>query len=179
MQRFKNLYLDIVIPELKKEFSYKNVNQLPKIKKIIINRGFDESCQNSKTLENLVNELKIISGQMPVIVKAKKAIANFKVKENMPVGMFVTLRGKKMYGFLDRLINLSLPRIRDFQGLSTKGLTEKSSYNFGLTEQQMFPEIDFDKITKIEGLDICIVTNARKKEEVKILLKGYGMPFKD
>lgn len=180
MQRLKNLYFVTVVPQLKKYFTYKNYYEVPRLKKIIINRGFDESCQNIKILENLSDELKLISGQKPLVTKAKKAISNFKLKENMPIGMFVTLRGKKMYGFLDRLINLSLPRIRDFQGLSTKGLVglKKNSYSLGLTEQQMFPEIVFDKIKKIEGMNICIVTSAKSTAELFILLKGLGMPFK-
>ncbi len=167
------------MPLLYKEFKYKNVNQIPKIEKIIINRGFDESCQNAKILDVLQKELTIISGQKPVISKAKKAIANFKVKENMPIGMFLTLRGDKMYGFLDRLINLALPRIRDFQGLKLSNFDGKGNYSLGLTEQQMFPEIDFDKVIKIKGMDICIVTNAKNDKESLFLLKNLGMPFKN
>lgn len=179
MQRLKKLYTSLVVPQLKKRFNYKNDYEVPKLKKIIINRGFGESCQNSKVLENLANELKLISGQKPLVTKSRKAISNFKVKENMPIGMFVTLRGRKMYGFLDRLINLALPRIKDFRGLSTKGLTDVNlcSYTLGLTEQQMFPEIEFDKITKIEGMNICIVTSAKSSLEVFILLRGLGMPL--
>jgi large subunit ribosomal protein L5 len=156
MQRLKSFYVQNVIPKLQKEFNYKNVYEIPKIEKIIINRGFDESCQNSKVLEVLLNELTVISGQKPVISRAKKAIASFKVKENMPVGMFLTLRGNKMYGFLDRLINLSLPRIRDFQGINKKGFDGLGNYSLGLNEQSMFPEIDFDKLVKIQGMDISI-----------------------
>jgi large subunit ribosomal protein L5 len=156
MQRLKNFYVKNVIPKLQEEFNYKNVYQIPKIEKIIINRGFDESCQNSKVLEVLLNELTVISGQKPVVSRAKKAIASFKVKENMPVGMFLTLRGSKMYGFLDRLINLSLPRIRDFQGINKKGFDGFGNYSLGLNEQSMFPEIDFDKLVKIQGMDISI-----------------------
>nr|YP_010700177.1 ribosomal protein L5 [Euglena agilis]WCH63322.1 ribosomal protein L5 [Euglena agilis] len=156
MQRLKYFYIKSVVPKLQNEFSYKNVYQIPKIEKITINRGFDESCQNSKVLDVLLNELLLISGQKPVISRAKKAIASFKVKENMPVGMFLTLRGNKMYGFLDRLINLSLPRIRDFQGVSSKSFDGFGNYNLGLNEQSMFPEIDFDKLVKIQGMDISI-----------------------
>lgn len=156
MQRLKSFYVQNVIPKLQKEFNYKNVYEIPKIEKIIINRGFDESCQNSKVLEVLLNELTVISGQKPVISRAKKAIASFKVKENMPVGMFLTLRGNKMYGFLDRLINLSLPRIRDFQGINKKGFDGLGNYSLGVNEQSMFPEIDFDKLVKIQGMDISI-----------------------
>lgn len=156
MQRLKSLYTKDVIPKLQKQFNYNNVYEIPKVEKIVINRGFDESCQNSKVLDVLINELTVISGQKPVVSKAKKAIANFKVKENMPVGMFLTLRGNKMYGFLDRLINLSLPRIRDFQGINRKGFDGSGNYNLGLSEQSMFPEIDFDKLIKVQGMDISI-----------------------
>lgn len=156
MQRLKTFYIKEIVPKLQKEFNYKNIYQIPKVKKIIINRGFDESCQNSKILDILLNELTLVSGQKPIISRAKKAISNFKVKENMPVGMFITLRGDKMYGFLDRLINLSLPRIRDFQGISNKNFDGSGNYNLGLNEQSMFPEIDFDKIIKVQGMDISI-----------------------
>lgn len=156
MQRLQSFYIKNVIPKLQKEFNYKNISQVPMIKKIIINRGFDESCQNSKVLEVLLNELMLVSGQKPVITQAKKAIASFKVKQGMPVGMFLTLRGSKMYGFLDRLINLSLPRIRDFQGINKKSFDGLGNYNLGLSEQSMFPEIDFDKLIKIQGMDISI-----------------------
>lgn len=179
MQRLKSKYTKELMPLLQKEFQYKNVNQIPKIEKIIINRGFDESCQNTKILDVLQKELSMISGQRPVISKAKKAIANFKVKEKMPIGMFLTLRGDKMYGFLDRLINLALPRIRDFQGLKLSNFDGKGNYSLGLTEQQMFPEIEFDKVVKIKGMDICIVTNAKTDKESLFLLKNLGMPFKN
>lgn len=179
MQRLKSKYVKELVPLLQKEFEYKNINQIPKIEKIIINRGFDESCQNTKILDVLQKELAIISGQKPVISKAKKAIANFKVKEKMPIGMFLTLRGDKMYGFLDRLINLALPRIRDFQGLKLSNFDGKGNYSLGLTEQQMFPEIEFDKVVKIKGMDICIVTNAKTDKESLFLLKNLGMPFKN
>lgn len=177
-QRLKSFYIENVVPSLKDKFQYKNIHEIPKIKKIVINRGLDESCQNSKILEVLYTEMKNISGQAPVISKAKKAIANFKLKENMSVGMFITLRGEIMYGFLDRLINLALPRIRDFQGLSTKSFDKKGNFNVGLTEQLMFPEIEFDKVNKLSGMDICIVTTAKNKEESLFLLKQLGMPFK-
>jgi large subunit ribosomal protein L5 len=156
MQRLKSFYIKNVVSKLQKEFNYKNAYEIPKIEKIVINRGFDESCLNSKVLEVLLDELSLISGQKPVISRAKKAIASFKVKENMPVGMFLTLRGNKMYGFLDRLINLSLPRIRDFQGINKKAFDGLGNYNLGLNEQSMFPEIDFDKLIKIQGMDISI-----------------------
>jgi large subunit ribosomal protein L5 len=158
MHRLEAFYRENVIREIRKKygFYYTHPYRLPKLKKIVINRGFDESCQNSKILDVLLNELALISGQKPVISRAKKAIASFRVKENMPVGMFVTLRGYKMYGFLDRLINLSLPRIRDFQGINKKSFDGLGNCNFGLIEQSMFPEIDFDKLIKIQGMNISI-----------------------
>lgn len=177
MQRLKSFYIGEIIPKIQTEFGYKNVNEVPKIQKIVINRGFDESCQNSKILEVLSNELSLISGQKPVTVLAKKAISSFKLKENMPVGMFLTLRGGKMYSFLDRLINLALPRIRDFQGLDSKSFDGLGNYNIGLTEQIMFPEIDFDKVVKLQGMDISIVTTADTDKEAYFLLKAFGMPF--
>lgn len=177
MQRLKSFYVKEVIPKLQKEFGYSNIHEVPKIEKIIINRGFDESCQNSKILDVLLNELGIISGQKPVISKAKKAIASFKVKEKMPVGMFLTLRGEKMYSFLDRLVNLALPRIRDFQGVSKKSFDNSGNYSLGLSEQLMFPEINFDKVIKVQGMDISIVTTAKSDKEAFILLKELGMPF--
>ena len=177
MQRLKSFYLKNVVPKLQEQFLYKNVNQIPKIKKIVINRGFDESCQNSKILEVLLAELNSISGQRPVISNAKKAIASFKVKENMPVGMFLTLRGEKMYSFLDRLINLSLPRIRDFQGVKVKSFDGFGNYTIGLSEQLMFPEVDFDKVVKVQGMDITIVTTCKSDKEAYFLLKEMGMPF--
>jgi large subunit ribosomal protein L5 len=178
MQRLKSLYLKNVKDSLLKEFNYDNINKVPKLEKIIINRGFDETCQNSKILEVFSNELSIISGQKPIITKAKKAIAGFKVKENMPVGMCMTLRGEKMYSFLDRLINLSLPRIRDFQGLNPKSFDGRGNYNLGLNDQLMFPEIEFDKVIKIQGMDISIVTTAKTDREGLRLLQLLEMPFK-
>lgn len=177
MQRLKSIYQKEVSAKLREAFEYKNVNEIPRVKKIVINRGFDESCQNSKVLEALLNELTSISGQKAILSVAKKAIASFKVKEGMPVGMFLTLRGDKMYSFLDRLINLALPRIRDFQGLSVKNFDGSGNFNLGLSEQIMFPEVDFDKVVKVQGMDICIVTSAKTDKEAYFLLKELGMPF--
>jgi large subunit ribosomal protein L5 len=177
MQRLKSIYFNEVTHKLQAEFGYKNIHQIPKIKKVIINRGFDESCQNPKILEVLSNELTIISGQRVTISLSRKAIASFKLKEKMPVGMFVTLRGDKMYSFLDRLVNLALPRIRDFQGLNSNNFDGSGNYNLGLSEQLMFPEVDFDKIIKLQGMDICIVTTSRNDKEAKFLLKELGLPF--
>lgn len=177
MQRLKSFYLKEVVSRLQQEFGYKNINQVPKLEKIIINRGFDESCQNIKILDVLNNELSIISGQKPLITKSKKAIASFKVKENMPVGMFVTLRGERMYSFLDRLINLALPRIRDFQGINKHGFDHSGNFSFGISEQLMFPEIDYDKIVKVKGMDITIVISSKYIKESYFLLKELGFPF--
>lgn len=177
MQRLKSIYSKEVVPNLYNKFQYKNINQVPKVCKIIINRGFDDSCQNSKIIDSMLNELTTLSGQKGVVSLAKKAIASFKVKEKMPVGIFITLRGEKMYAFLDRLINLSLPRIRDFQGLSTKNFDGYGNYSFGLRDQLMFPEIDFDKVSKVQGMDICIVTTAKSDAESYFLLKELGLPF--
>nr|YP_009145408.1 ribosomal protein L5 [Cryptoglena skujai]AKL39033.1 ribosomal protein L5 [Cryptoglena skujai] len=177
MQRLKSFYLKDIVFRLQKEFSFKNINQVPKIEKVIINRGFDESCQNAKILDVLSNELSLISGQKPLITKSKKAIASFKVKENMPVGMFVTLRGEKMYSFLDRLINLALPRIRDFQGISKKGFDGSGNFSLGLSEQLMFPEIDYDKVIKVKGMDISIIINSGSRDQSYFLLKELGFPF--
>lgn len=179
MQRLKSFYLKNVIPKLQQEFLYSNVNKIPKISKIVINRGFDESCQSSKILDVLLGEFNSISGQRAVISKARKAIASFKVKENMPVGMFLTLRGDKMYSFLDRLINLALPRIRDFQGINNKSFDGYGNYSIGLNEQLMFPEVDFDKVNKVQGMDITIVTTSKTDKEAYTLLKELGMPFKN
>lgn len=178
MQRLKSIYLKEVVPNLCAQFNYKNINEVPKVSKIIINRGFDDSCQNSKTIDAMLNELTALSGQKGVVSLAKKAIASFKVKEKMPVGIFITLRGEKMYAFLDRLINLALPRIRDFQGLNVKNFDGHGNYSFGLRDQLMFPEIDFDKVSKVQGMDICIVTTAKNDEESYALLKELGVPFK-
>lgn len=178
MQRLKLLYSTKIVPLLLKQFAYSNVHQVPKLKKIVVNRGFDESCQVTKILDLLLSEFTLITGQKSCIRRSKKAIANFKVRESMPVGMIVTLRNERMYAFFDRLINLALPRIRDFQGLNIKGFDGSGNYSLGLNEQLMFPEIEFDKISKIQGMDITIVTTAKNDKEALFLLKELGMPFK-
>jgi len=178
MQRLKKFYFSEVVPSLQKEFLYKNSYQIPQVKKIVINRGFDESCQNQKLLNTLLDELTLVSGQKAIITRSKQAIASFKIKENMPVGMFLTLRGEKMYGFLDRLINLSLPRIRDFQGLNLNSFDGSGNYTLGLNDQLLFPEIEFDKVVNIQGMDISIITTANSDKEALFLLKQLGMPFK-
>lgn len=178
MQRLRSYYYDIIIPKLLAKFGYKSAQDAPKLEKIIINRGLDEACQNSKVLDNLILELTQVTGQRFYLTRSKKAISNFKLKEGVPIGMCATLRREKMYSFLDRLVNLALPRIRDFQGVKTSGFDGSGSFSFGLSDQSMFPEIDFDKITKFKGLDIVIVTSAKTDEETIFLLKELGMPFK-
>lgn len=178
MQRLKEIYLKDVVPQLNEQFNYTNPQQVPQLKKVVINRGFGENYQNVKVLESSLDELTNISGQRGIITKSKKAIASFKVREGMPVGMTVTLRGEKMYGFLDRLINLSLPRIRDFQGVSSKSFDGRGNYSLGFTDQLMFPEVDFDKINQTQGMDITVVTSCKTDEEGRALLRALGMPFK-
>ena len=177
-QRLKGFYLNNVVPELKKEFHYKNPHQVPEVKKIVINRGLGEASQNDKILQSSLKEVSLIAGQRGIITKSKKAIAAFKIRQNMPVGISVTLRGDRMYAFLDRLINLALPRIRDFQGISLKSFDKHGNYSLGLNEQLMFPEIDYDKIDQIQGMDISIITNSKTKKEGLFLLKALGLPFK-
>nr|YP_010902527.1 ribosomal protein L5 [Hypnea nidifica]WCH54382.1 ribosomal protein L5 [Hypnea nidifica] len=174
----KELYYNTICPNLVQKFEYKNTHQIPKLTKIIINRGLGEAAQNSKILENSIKELTLITGQKPVITKAKKSIAGFKIRENAPVGLTVTLRKNKMYDFLNKLINLSLPRIRDFRGIDKNQFDGRGNYNLGLKEQLIFPEIEYDSIDKIRGLDISIVTTANNDQESLELLKGFGMPFK-
>jgi len=171
------LYNHKIAKELLKTFSYNNVHEIPKLVKITINRGLGEAAQNSKALENSINELTLITGQKPIVNKAKKSIAGFKIRENIPIGLSVTLRKEKMYNFLNKLINLSLPRIRDFRGISAKQFDGRGNYNLGIKEQIIFPEIEYDKIDKIRGMDIAIVTTAKTDEESFALLKGFGMPF--
>jgi large subunit ribosomal protein L5 len=179
MQRLKSFYIKHVIPLIKENFSYKNVFEVPKIKKIVVSRSFDDSCQNTKTINNFLNEVNIITCQYPKITRSKKSIANFKLKQGTIVGMYVSLRGDKMYSFLDRLINISLPRIRDFQGLSPESFDRFGNYSLGFKEQLLFPEIDFEKVSKVSGLNVNIVIHSRSKQESYFLLKELGMPFKN
>lgn len=177
-QRLKKLYIDSIVPKLKEQFQYENIHQVPQIKKIVINRGIGDASQNNKILESSLKELGMISGQKGVVTRSKKSIAGFKIREQMPVGVSVTLRGERMYGFLDRLIHLAFPRVRDFQGISPKSFDKNGNYSLGLEEQLMFPEIEYDKIDQIRGMDICIVTTANNQEEGFALLKEFGLPFK-
>nr|YP_010728710.1 ribosomal protein L5 [Phymatolithon calcareum]WEA76871.1 ribosomal protein L5 [Phymatolithon calcareum] len=178
-QSLYSLYKDQIQQNLKREFLYKNVHEIPKITKIVINRGLGEASQNAKTLDNSLHELMLISGQKPIITRSKKSIAGFKIRENIPIGMTVTLRKHKMYNFLNKLINLALPRIRDFRGISKKHFDGKGNYNLGLKEQLIFPEIEYDTVSRIRGMDIAIVTTAMTDQEGLALLKGFGMPFQD
>jgi large subunit ribosomal protein L5 len=177
-QRLKKIYFQNIVPKLLEQFEYKNTLQAPRIQKIVINRGLGDASQNAKILDSSLKELTIIAGQKGVITRSKKAIAGFKLRQKMPVGVSVTLRGERMYGFLDRLINLALPRIRDFQGISPKSFDGHGNYSLGLEEQLMFPEIDYDKIDQIRGMDISIITTSKNDQEGLALLKEFGMPFK-
>jgi len=170
-------YREEIKPDLLKKFNYKNVMQVPKLEKIVLNMGVGEAIENSKLLDLAVDEMMVISGQRPAITRAKKAISNFKLRAGMPVGCFVTLRGWRMYEFLERLINVAIPRVRDFRGLPDRSLDSRGNFNMGFKEQIVFPEIDYDKIEKIRGLNITIVTSAKTDEEGLELLKGFGMPF--
>jgi len=177
MARLKELYLKTVVPALTKEFDYKNPMAVPKIEKISLNVGMGEATQNSKLIDGAVNELTAIAGQKPVITKARKSIAAFKLRENMPIGCAVTLRGDRMYEFLDRLVNVALPRVRDFRCVSTKSFDGRGNYTLGLKDQLIFPEIDYNKVEKTKGMNICITTTARTDAEGQALLKHMGMPF--
>ena len=175
----KTRYLEDIVPKLTEQFSFTNVHEVPKVVKIVVNRGLGEASQNAKALESSINEMMTITGQKPVVTRAKKAIAGFKIRQGMPVGVMVTLRGDKMYAFLERLIALALPRIRDFRGISPKSFDGRGNYSLGVREQLMFPEIDYDSIDQIRGMDISIVTSAANDEEGRALLKEMGMPFRD
>lgn len=179
MARLKELYSKEIIPQLMKEFSYKSIMQVPKLEKVVINMGLGEAIQNVKILDSAAEELAAISGQKAVITKAKKSIASFKLRQGMPIGCMVTLRKERMYEFLDRLMNISLPRVRDFKGISPKGFDGRGNYSLGIKEQLIFPEINYDKVEKIKGLNISIVTTAKTDEEGRALLKGLGMPFRN
>jgi len=178
MARLKELYEKEMIPQLTKEFSYKNVMEVPKLEKIVLNMGLGEAIQNIKILDSATAEMTSIAGQRPVITKARKSIASFKLREGMPIGCMVTLRKGKMYEFLDRLVNVALPRVRDFKGVSPKGFDGRGNYSLGVKEQLIFPEINYDKVDKIKGMNITVVTTAKTDEEARALLKLLGMPFR-
>ena len=177
MSRLKEKYNDEVAKSLMEKFGYKNVMEIPKIEKVVINMGVGEAVSNPKILDVAVNDMTIIAGQKPVVTRAKKSIAAFKIREGMPIGAKVTLRGQRMYQFLDKLLNIALPRVRDFRGVSPKSIDGRGTYTMGIKEQLIYPEIENDKIDKIRGMDIIIVTTAKTDEEARELLKLMGMPF--
>jgi len=176
--RLRDMYRDQVVPALMKEFGYKNIMQVPKLERIVLNVGMSEATQNVKLLESAAGELGKITGQKPIVTKAKKAIAGFKLRQGMPIGAKVTLRNRRMYEFFDRLVTLALPRIRDFRGVSPKAFDGRGNYTLGLKEQLIFPEIKYDEVASIHGMDITIVTTARTNDEGKALLRQLGMPFR-
>ncbi|GGG07127.1 50S ribosomal protein L5 [Paenibacillus abyssi] len=175
--RMKDRFLNEITPALMQKFNYTTVMQVPKIEKVVINMGVGEAVSNSKVLDVAVEELRLIAGQKPVVTRAKKSIAGFKLRENMPIGVKVTLRGERMYYFLDKLFNVSLPRVRDFRGISNKAFDGRGNYTLGLKEQLIFPEIEYDKVDKVRGMDVVIVTTAKTDEEARELLTQLGMPF--
>jgi len=176
--RLKKLYDEQVVPGLMKELNLSNIMQVPRLQKIVLNVGLGEAIQNRKLLDAALEEMTAIAGQKPMITKARKSIANFKLREGMSIGCMVTLRRERMYEFLDRLVNFALPRVRDFKGVSAKAFDGKGNYALGIREQIIFPEIDYDKIEKMHGMNISIVTSARTDEEGRALLRGLGMPFR-
>ena len=177
MARLKEIYDSEIVAKMKEKFGYTNPMQVPKLDKIVVNMGVGEAKENVKVLESAVRDMEIITGQKPVITKAKKSIANFKIREGMPIGCKVTLRGEKMYEFADRLINLALPRVRDFRGVNPNGFDGRGNYSMGIKEQLIFPEIEYDKVDKVRGMDICFVTTANTDEEARYLLTLFNMPF--
>ena len=177
MNRLKEKFINEISPALVSKFSYKSVMQVPKVEKIVINMGVGDAVSNSKALDVAVEELSLLSGQKPIITRAKKSIAGFRLREGMPIGAKVTLRGERMYEFLDKLVSVSLPRVRDFRGISKKSFDGRGNYTLGVKEQLIFPEIDYDKVNKVRGMDIVIVTTANTDEEARELLTQFGMPF--
>jgi len=179
MARLKEYYLNTVVPALVKEFDYKNPMQVPKLEKIVVNMGLGEAISNVKIIDGAVQEMAMITGQKPVITKAKKSIATFKLRQGMPIGCTVTLRKEVMYEFFDRLVNVALPKVRDFRGISPSAFDGRGNYSIGLHEQIIFPEIEYDKIEKVKGMNITIVTSAKTDDEARVLLKLMGVPFKN
>jgi large subunit ribosomal protein L5 len=177
VSRYKDLYKDQIVDGMMKKFGYKNVMEVPKLDKIVINMGVGEAKDNAKVLESAVKDLETITGQKAVITRAKNAIANFKIRQGMAIGCKVTLRGEKMYEFLDRLVNLALPRVRDFRGVNPNAFDGRGNYALGIKEQLIFPEIEYDKIDKVRGMDVICVTTAKTDEEARELLAQFGMPF--
>lgn len=179
MARLKDRYLTEIAPALQQKFAYTNVMQIPKVDKIVINMGVGEAVQNSKAIDSAVGDLMKITGQKPIVTRAKKSISAFKLREGMPIGCKVTLRGQRMYEFMDRLLNVALPRVRDFRGVSAKAFDGRGNYTLGIKEQLIFPEMEYDKIDKLRGMDVVFVTTAKSDEEARELLRGFGMPYRD
>jgi len=178
MARLKERYQQEIAPAIAKEFGIKNPMAIPRLDKIVLNMGMGEAIANAKVLDTAIEELKTVAGQRPVITRARKSIASFKLRQGMPIGVMVTLRGERMYEFFDRLISVALPRVRDFRGVSPKAFDGRGNYTIGIREQLIFPEIDFNKVDKLRGMNISIVTTARNDEQARALLKGLGMPFR-
>jgi len=178
MNRLQEKYVNEVVPALMEKFNYNSIMEVPSVEKIVINMGVGEAVQNAKVLDNAVEELNALSGQKPVITRAKKSIAGFKLREGMPIGAKVTLRKSRMYDFLDKLVSVSLPRVRDFRGVSSKAFDGRGNYTLGVREQLIFPEINYDKVDKVRGMDIVVVTTAKTDEEARELLALFGMPFR-
>ena len=179
MSRFQTMYHDVIVPELTKKFGYKTIMQVPRITKITLNMGVGEAVNDKKMVDNAVADMTKIAGQKPAVTRTRKAIANFKIRENMPIGCMVTLRGDRMYDFLDRLITIAFPRVRDFRGVSGRAFDGRGNYNIGLKEQIIFPVIEYDKIDAIRGMNISITTTAKTDEEAKALLAGFHFPFRN
>jgi len=176
--RLRRRYVDEIVPSLVKEYRYRNAMQVPGVEKIVLNIGLGEAITNARAIDAAVSDLKTITGQAPIVIKARRSVAAFKLREGMPIGVKVTLRGRRMYEFLDKLVNVALPRIRDFRGVDPKAFDGHGNYTLGLREQLVFPEIDYDKIDKLRGLEVCIVTTAKTDAEGQSLLSGFGMPFR-
>ena len=177
MSRLKDLYKDEIVDAMIKKFGYKNIMEVPKLDKIVINMGVGEAKENAKVLDSAVKDLETITGQKVVLTRAKNSVANFKIREGMPIGCKTTLRGEKMYDFMDRLVNLELPRVRDFRGVSADSFDGRGNYALGVKEQLIFPEIEYDKVEKVRGMDVIVVTTAKTDEEARELLRLFGMPF--
>lgn len=178
VSRLREMYDDTIVKEMVNKFQYKSVMQAPRIEKVVINMGLGEATQNPKVIDSALVDLTLIAGQKPVVTRAKKSIAQFRVRQGMPIGVKVTLRGKRMYEFLDKLINVALPRVRDFRGVSPRAFDGRGNYTLGLREQLIFPEIDYDKVDKVRGLEVVVVTTAKTDEEARSLLTLCGMPFR-
>ncbi len=177
MSRLKSMYKDEIVPAMIKKFGYKNVMEVPKLDKIVVNMGVGEAKENAKILESAMKDMETITGQKAIVTKAKNSVANFKIREGMAIGCKTTLRGEKMYDFMDRLVNLALPRVRDFRGVSADSFDGRGNYALGIKEQLIFPEIDYDKVDKVRGMDVIVVTTAKTDEEARELLRLFGMPF--